>query len=447
MSQAPARGNFTQTLLTFLVIFMGFILISNAMKPTPDVRSSAQIIAELRNKTSWVMDQSAMREKQALDTKIQAELEAGTLSKPAADRLQHEATLLVAYAQYKAGAQLQDVGRMIPAYESLVSLEKTLGKSPVWQERFAVKPDARYPKFTDTTINFAELKDKVATEASRLGRDTLVWGFFPGYQLVDALVRVSGSVPLFSYALAALILAFCVRAVVYPLAQRQMMWSRQLSQLAPLANEIREQYKKKHGDRMNPQDAQEMNARVMALYKEYGVNPASGCLPMFAQMPLFFLIYASMLHYRFEFQNGVFLWINPSTSAATNGFIAANLGEKDYILIVLYGISFVITTLLTPVSDPANAKQQRMIGLSMSVVFSIMMFFWPVPSAFVLYWIFTNIFATAQSLRAYKLPLPPLVKVNSPVGGVYPGPPVSPNLNGKSGSTGVPKKHKPKKRG
>jgi YidC/Oxa1 family membrane protein insertase len=103
----------------------------------------------------------------------------------------------------------------------------------------------------------------------------------------------------------------------------------------------------------------------------------------------------------------------------------------------------ITTTLLTPVQDPSNAKQQRMMGLSMSVMFAIMMFFWPIPSAFVLYWIFTNILATSQSLRAYKLPLPPLVKVNAPGGGVYPtnGKPTAERYK----STGTPKVHKPKR--
>ncbi|HEY0868110.1 MAG TPA: YidC/Oxa1 family membrane protein insertase, partial [Fimbriimonas sp.] len=188
---------------------------------------------------------------------------------------------------------------------------------------------------------------------------------------------------------------------------------RQMSQLAPLTNEIKDKFKD------NPQEQQ---ARIMGLYKEYGINPMAGCGPMLLQMPLFFTIYQCMLLYQFEFQKGTFLWLNRSMSEQTNGFIAPNLGQVDYILIVLYGISMVISTLLTPVSDPTQIKQQRLIGVGMSVFFTILMFTgsFPVPAAFVLYWTFTNILATAQALRTYRLPAPPLVKVNAPGGGVYP---------------------------
>lgn len=192
-----------------------------------------------------------------------------------------------------------------------------------------------------------------------------------------------------------------------------------------------------------------MNQAVMALYKEYGFNPMSGCAPMVLQMPLFFLVYQSMQHYRFEFEQGLFLWINPGVGHATNGFLASNLGQKDYLLILIYGITMITSTLLMPVSDPTNAKQGKMMGLMMSATFAVMMFFIPVPSAFTLYWVFLNILATAQSLWSYRLPLKPLEKKITVTGGVIP----SPNggtLNGITASgprkTGVPQKHTPKKK-
>jgi membrane protein insertase Oxa1/YidC/SpoIIIJ len=65
-------------------------------------------------------------------------------------------------------------------------------------------------------------------------------------------------------------------------------------------------------------------------------------------------------------------------------------------------------------------KQQRMMTISITGMFAVFMFFWPLPSAFVLYWTFTNILSTAQSLRAYRRAMPPLEKVNAAGGGVYP---------------------------
>ena len=239
----------------------------------------------------------------------------------------------------------------------------------------------------------------------------------PGYQLVDFLVHVTGASPGFSYWFAALLMAFVVRGIIWPLShKKQLMWGRQMSQLAPMMREIKEQFK-------NDQALQQK--KMMELYSEYGLHPLAGCWPALVQLPLFLAVYQCMLHYRFEFQKGTFLWINEHTSRATHGFTAPNLGQKDIILILLYAITLLISTLLTPVNDPTQVRQQRTIGIGVSLLFL------PVHDAhrrlsgtccaFVPYWTFTNVLATAQSLRAYYLlPSPPLVKVNTSVGGVLP---------------------------
>ncbi len=209
-------------------------------------------------------------------------------------------------------------------------------------------------------------------------------------------------------------MAIVVRGVIWPLSQKQLMWGRQMSQLAPMMREIKEQFK-------NDQALQQK--KMMELYSEYGLHPLAGCWPALVQLPLFLAVYQCMLHYRFEFQKGTFLWMNEHTSRLTHGFTAPNLGQKDIILILIYAVTLLISTLLTPVNDPTQVKQQRTIGIGVSLLFPFMMLTgaYPVPCAFVLYWTFTNVLATAQSLRAYYLlPSPPLVKVNTSTGGVLP---------------------------
>jgi YidC/Oxa1 family membrane protein insertase len=185
-------------------------------------------------------------------------------------------------------------------------------------------------------------------------------------------------------------------------------------------------------------------------------------LPAFIQFPLFITVYQFMLNYQFSFERGTFLWVNPATSAATHGFFAPNLGQRDVVMIILYGITMVTSTLLMPASDPTQAKQQKLMGVGMGLLFTVFMFTgtFPAPAAFVLYWVFTNLLATSQSLWVYRMPMPPLQKVNTKTGGVFPMPPFSaksdpqPKSNGKTNgtmptapkSTGTPAKHKPKKR-
>jgi YidC/Oxa1 family membrane protein insertase len=196
------------------------------------------------------------------------------------------------------------------------------------------------------------------------------------------------------------------------------MWGRQMARLGPYIKEIKERFTDKKSSQIT--DQQGYTAETMKLYKEYGMNPFSGCGPAIIQIPLFLTVYQCMQHYRFEFTKGFFLWMNPGAGSFLGIPLAPNLGERDYIMVFLYGISMVVSTLLQPVSDPSNARQGRLMGLGIALLFSVMMFFWPLPSAFVVYWTFTNILSTTQALIAYRLPLPPLEKKQSVKGGALP---------------------------
>ena len=428
MSQQRPQSNFFQTLLMVTVIFLAVQMFMGSGNRAPDTSTLPETIAKMRELNAQVKDDSISRLKPIALGKLSDAEKKKEITPEQADRTRLEIQVLVSDTLLKAGTRLKDFNKLTVAYNDLSALEAQYKDKPVWRERFRVGPDKDFPR-TETSAE--ELKALTGQKLRELGMSTPVWGFFPGFQMVDFLVRITGAVPSFSYAFAALLLAIFVRALVWPLAQKQLMFGRQMAQLQPLAAELREKY-----------TGQELQQKTMELYREYGINPMAGCFPALIQMPLFLLIYTSMLHYRFEFEKGTFLWIGSSLSERYPWFFAMNLGHKDYLLIILYGISMVVTTLLTPVSDPSNARQQRLMGISIAVMFAIMMFFWPVPSAFVLYWIFTNILATIQSLRAYRLPVPPLVKVNAPGGGVFP---VDPKTVG-GVRTGAPKVHRKKSR-
>lgn len=371
------------------------------------------------------------------------------------------AEILAADAHYKYilrnGEALADANQIRQVYMSIQGWQSRYKDSPLWTQQFAVPPTNFKPeRFTWRSWTPKDFNERIAAELSVKSKDALVYGIFPGYKIIDSLVNLTGANPGFSYAFAAFLLALCVRAIIFPLAQKQLLWGRKMQQLAPLVKEIREQYTDKKTKQVTNQV--ELQQKTMALYQEYGINPLAGCLPAFIQFPLFITVYQFMLNYQFAFEKGTFLWVNPSTSAATHGFFASNLGHRDYVLIILYGITMVISTLLMPASDPTQAKQQKLMGVGMGLLFTFMMFTgaFPTPAAFVLYWVFTNLLATAQSLWVYRMPMPPLEKVNTKTGGVFPMPPFSKDpspTNGKSNgiastskSTGAPAKHKPKKR-
>ena len=486
--QAPPKQNFLQTLALMALVFMAFQLFTNGRQNAPleygkkSLATSDETWKALRD-LDWRQAQTNLQARAnadlgpklngSYDKLLNEDVEKKRLTEAQADEKRNEAAILTAHIQLKNGLFADESGIIRMAYATLENRERTEANKPVWSKAIPVVDEGKWGETTGHGL-YTRIRDTLSAR----NKTDLVWGAIPGgFAFIDFLVGLTGHNPAYSYALATLLLAFIVRAVVFPLSQKQLMMSRQMSQLMPRLAEIKERYK---------DNQVEQNAKSMELYSRYGINPFAGCLPAVVQMPLFLTVYQCILHYQFEFTKGHFLWISPAGSKASHGFFAPDLGQQDYLLILIYGVTMVISTLLTPVNDPTQAKQQRMIGLAAAVIFPVMMLFrfFPVVSGFVLYWTFTNLFSMAQSLRAYRLPMPPLVEVNAPGGGVFPGKPkgkwaqmieeaqknaqqgggpskpsTPPQSNGKvsqprvpkaedkkDGGNGVPAKHKPKKR-
>jgi YidC/Oxa1 family membrane protein insertase len=477
MAKPAPKNNFVQSLLLFAMVFLGFQLL---FPPKPNTASfqgktlvtSADVMGSLRDANERLLDVTAVELNNNFGHMVDNEVAAKKITPPEAEAQKLTAVLLLADTQLKAGIARNDTTRIRTAYHTLMGPHKKYLGSPMWVNEVPVTDTTKDDRFGWKAWSGEKLYNKTIEAISERSKHDLIWGVIPGgYALLDFLVKLTGSHPDFSYAFAALMLALVVRAAVYPLAQKQLMFGRQMSRLGPLIAEIKNSY---------PDDPQTQQKKTMDLYREYGVNPAAGCLPALVQIPLFLTVYQCMTLYQFEFTKGTFLWINPSTSKLLpTGILAPNLGELDSILIVLYGVMMVVSTLLTPVNDPSQAKQQRLMGIGVSVFFTVTMFFgwFPVPGAFVLYWIFLLTLSTIQSLRAYRLPLPPLEKVSTVTGGVVPkgiggkwaqkmqdlmsmaeeergksnGAPKKPtsgdgSIQTGTTKTGTPAKHKPKKR-
>ena len=449
--------------MTFIWVIwaLSFVWIWTTMnnKPKDAERTSEQIFTQIKQENAETKDLSAARDFNEYSKILDQQVKDKKLTEDASNLKKYEGAVLVANTQLRAGLMRNETSRIRLAYQTLWQFQKKHRDTPEWRDNaFTAAPDLRFSEVPQT-ISGQKLFESVSETLSNRNKKELIWGFIPhGYDAIDTLMAATGKRAGFSYWFGALLLAFVVRLIVFPFTQKTIMHSRQMSQLSPLMVKIKEEFK---------DDPQQLNMKTMALYKEYGLNPAAGCAPAMVQMPLFLTVYQCMLLYQFEFQKGTFAWINPVTSLGTHGFTAPNLGTQDAILIFVYGISMIISQMLTPINDPSQKKQMRLMGVGISVLFTFFMFTgaFPVVSGFVLYWTFTNIFATAQSLRAYRLPLEPLQKVNTKDGGVYPTDPTdmfpwmkkvtgtdksTPQTKGKptissSKKTGKPQQHKPKK--
>ncbi|MBL8087274.1 MAG: membrane protein insertase YidC [Chthonomonas sp.] len=442
---APTKQSFIQTLLIFSVVFLGMQLMCNPGNRGAGVAglTSQELLAKMRTASTELRANDVQSLSSTYQSQVDAELKAGKIKPADAELARVTGAVIVADTYLRRAQANNNQNDSMQAFNTLTGWERKHKKNAAWSTQFALAPKKDQPQVMGSG---ATVYEAIKVDLDARYRKDKVWGLVQGYGFIDGLVALTGRVSGFSYAFAAFILAVIVRAIVWPLAQRQLIFGRRMTQLQPLMKELEETFKKKDpsGAFKNTPEYQQ---KVMGLYKEYGINPLAGCLPALLQMPLFLFVYQCMMHYRFSFENGTFLWVNAGMHDATNGFIARSLGETDSILIVLYGISMIATTLLAPVSDPNNAQQQRRIGLVLAVVWTVMMFFFPLPSAFVLYWIFTNVLSSAQSLIAYRIPLPPLQKLNAPGGGVFPTPTHDGNgvtTNGLFGKTGGPKAQKPK---
>jgi YidC/Oxa1 family membrane protein insertase len=180
------------------------------------------------------------------------------------------------------------------------------------------------------------------------------------------------------FGLAIILLTIAIRLAVYPLYVTQIRSQRAMQELGPAMNELKAKYGK---------DRQRFGEEQMKLYRERGVNPASGCVPMLLTMPVLFAFYA-MLSVAIELRGAPFIgWIKD-----------LSVHDPLFITPVLMGITQFVQTKMTPASgDPA---QQKMM-LFMPLIF-MSMFIWA-PSGLVLYWTVSNLWAIGQQAVTARL--------------------------------------------
>jgi len=183
-----------------------------------------------------------------------------------------------------------------------------------------------------------------------------------------------------NYGIAIILLTVISKVLFYPLTVKSMRSMKAMQALQPRINALRAKY---------PKDPQRLQRETMALYKEYKVNPAGGCLPMVAQIPIFYALYLA-LSVSVELQNAAFICVG---RAFGKDLWICDLAAQDptYVLPLLMGVTMFVQQKLQPMTgDPRQAKMM----LLMPVVFTFM--FLNLPSGLVLYWTVSNALQIAQ---------------------------------------------------
>jgi YidC/Oxa1 family membrane protein insertase len=227
-----------------------------------------------------------------------------------------------------------------------------------------------------------------------------------------------------SWGLAVILLTIFVRLCLWPIHAKSTMTMKRMGLLGPLMKELQVKYKD------NPQQQQ---METMKLYKDYGVNPLGGCLPLFLQFPIFIGLY-SVLEVAAELRGQSFWWVRDLAAADTQGHF---MGFPINPLPIIMGLTMVAQMKFTPQPATVDKTQQR--------IFMLMplFFLWisyDFAAALALYWSTQNIFSIFQT-RVMKLymPEPKLEKV-APKAAAKAAPAQNPFFN-----SGAPSKDKKSK--
>ena len=254
------------------------------------------------------------------------------------------------------------------------------GQSTTVQFQLYIGPKL-YHRLAELTHNEAEIMDfgiwKLVSEAL--------------LNLMNLIHRFVGN-----YAVAILILTAIVKGILWPIQTKANKSMRRMAALSPKMQELREKYK---------DDPTKMNAEVMKLYKDYGVNPVSGCLPMMIQIPIFFGLF-TMLRQAVELRNAGFLWVKDLSQPDTIGHIPGLGWPINILPLIMAGTSFWMTH-VTPKSG--DATQQRVM-MFMPLIFVV--FCYNFAAALALYYTTQNLFTILQLYQNRNQPLPKLEKVN-----------------------------------
>lgn len=203
--------------------------------------------------------------------------------------------------------------------------------------------------------------------------DTLI-GWLQG--ILELFFQFSSMIGLENYGIAIVLMTIVIKMLLYPLTIKQVKSMKGMQDMQPEMKRLQEKYKK------SPEILQKEMAR---LYKESGVNPLAGCLPLVAQMPILMGMFYALQSFTYA-GDPSFLWVK-------------NLSEADpyYILPVLSAL----TTYIQQKQTTTEANQQ----MKMMMIFMPLFIGWiscTFPAGLVIYWVVSNIMQILQQWWMYR---------------------------------------------
>lgn len=216
-------------------------------------------------------------------------------------------------------------------------------------------------------------------------------------EIIKLIYGFTEQIGLPSYGLAIIFMTIAIKLVMFPLTQQQMRSMRGMQEIQPKMKYIQEKFK---------DDPQLMQKKIMELYKEHGVNPMGGCLPLIIQMPIFIALYQSLMSMSktvfHDSPHAGFLWIS-NIGLSVKELVAAAPGVLVIILIFVLPILSALTTYLqqrismVESNDPTQKAMLYFMPLMMAYIT------YTVPAGLGIYWISFNILGILQQLYVNRI--------------------------------------------
>ena len=195
-----------------------------------------------------------------------------------------------------------------------------------------------------------------------------------------------------NYGFVLLVFSVAVKILVYPLTKKSYVSTKKMQAVQPMLNDLREKHKN---------DQRKFAQVQMNLFKEHGVNPLSGCVPILLQMPLLFALF-TVFRSSIELRGAPFiLWIKDLSRPDAVFDLGINVplyGSQVAILPILMGVTMFIQMKSTP--TPQSGGQQKFMMYFMNGFFVLI--FNQFPSGLVLYYTLFNILTVLQ--QKYLIP-------------------------------------------
>ncbi len=206
-----------------------------------------------------------------------------------------------------------------------------------------------------------------------------------------------------NYGVVLIIFSILVKLLLAPLTKKQFSSTQSMQQAQPQITALKEKFK---------EDPKRLNEETMKLYKELGVNPLGGCLPLLIQMPILiamFNLFRTTIELRGAAFKGLEFWISDLSLPDTVG----NIGGIDINLlpIIMSATMMLQQKLMTPTAN-ANPQMKNMPYI-MTAVFFFM--FYTFPSGLNLYYTLFNVMSILQQKLTPMQPLPAAIKAPAPV--------------------------------